>query len=136
MNILGEKKEKEEKKEFRENLKSQWKAMWLQRIDDRVRAEGIADKDYSSLFVERGTVIVATRKFKPPDFFEILQQHGLLSLDNPLPPSPFVGGWRKFIRTFLKKRQKRSLMQRPSKPSRKKGQQLKKGGRGWLHRGA
>ena len=126
----------EEKKEFRENLKRQWKTMWLQRIDDRVRAEGIAEKDYSLLFVERGTVIIATRKFKPPNFFEILQQHGLLSFDNRVPPSPFVGGWGKFIRTFLKKRQQtmRSLMQRPPKPSRKKGQQLKKGGRGWLHR--
>jgi len=125
----------EEKKEFRANLKSQWKALWLQRIDDRVRAEGIADKDYSLLFVERGTVIIATRKFKPPNFLEILQQHGLLSFDNPVPPSPFVGGWGKFMRTFWKKRQqtRRSLMQRPPKPSRK-GQQLKKGGRGWLHR--
>ena len=125
-----------ERKEFVENLRMQWKAMWRQRIDDRVRAEGITDKDYSLLFVECGTVIIATRKFKPPDFFEILQQHGLLSFDNAVPPSPFVGGWRKFIRTFLKKRRqtRRSLLQRPPKPRRKKGQQLKKGGRGWLHR--
>lgn len=125
----------EEKKELIENLRKQWRAMWQQRIDDRVRAEGITDKDYSELFVERGTVIVATRKFRPPDFLEILQKHGLLSFDNPVPPSPFVGGWRKFIRTFLRrKQQSRSLLQRPSKPRRKKSQQLKKGGRGWLHR--
>ena len=43
----------EEKKEIRENLKSQWKDMWQERIDDKVRAEGIADKDYSMLFVEQ-----------------------------------------------------------------------------------
>lgn len=126
----------EDKSEFIENLRRQWKAMWRQRIDDRVRAEGIADKDYFSLFVERGTVIIATRKFKPPNFLEILQQHRLLSFDNPGPPSPFVGGWGKFIRTFLKRRRqtRRSLLQGPPKPRRKKGQQLKKGGRGWLHR--
>ena len=127
----------EEKKEIRENLKSQWKAMWQERIDDKVRAEGIADKDYSMLFVEQGTVILATRKFKLPTFFEILQQHGLLSSDSAAPPNPFVGGWGKFMRTFWKKRQQtRSIMQHLSKPSRKKGQQLKKGGRGWLHREA
>jgi hypothetical protein len=37
----------EERKELVENLKRQWKVMWRQRIDDRVRAEGIAEKDYS-----------------------------------------------------------------------------------------
>jgi len=125
----------EERKEFIANLRMQWKSMWQQRIDDRTRAEGIAEKDYFPLFVERGTVIMATRKFKAPNFLEILQQHGLLSYDNPVPPSPFVGGWGKFIRTFLRKRRPtRSLMHRPLKPRRKKGQQLKKGGRGWLHR--
>ncbi len=126
----------EERKELVENLKKQWKVMWRQRIDDRVRAEGIAEKDYSPLFVERGTIIMATRRFKAPDFLEILQQHGLLSCDNPVPPTPFVGGWGKFIRTFFKKRRptRRSLLHRPAKPGRKPGQPLKKGGRGWLHK--
>lgn len=125
-----------EKKEFVEDLRRQWRAMWRERIDDRTRAEGIAEKDYSPLFVERGTVIIATRKFRPPDFLEVLQQHGLLSFDGSVAPSPFVGGWGKFIRTFLKGRRptRRSLMHRPPKPRRKEGQQLKKGGRGWLHR--
>ena len=125
----------EERKELVENLRRQWKVMWRQRIDDRVRAEGIAEKDYSQLFVERGTIIMATRRFKAPNFLEILQQHGLLSYDSPVPPSPFVGGWGKFIRTFLRKRRPtRSLMHRPPKSKRKKGQPLKNGGRGWLHR--
>jgi len=110
--------------------------MWRYRIDDRARAEGIADKDYSLLFVDRGTVIIATRKFKPPNFLEILQRHGLLSFDDPVPPSPFVGGWGKFIRTFLKRRNdaKKRLIQDSLKTRQKKKQQLKKGGRGWLHR--
>ncbi len=124
----------EERKQLIEDLRMQWKTMWRQRIADRVRAEGIADEDYSSLFVGRGTVIVATRKFKPPDFLEILQEHGLLSFDNQVPPSPLVGGWRKFIKTFLRKSRRRRSLLDPQKPKRKSGQQLKKGGRGWLHR--
>lgn len=124
-----------EKKQFVEDVKRQWKAMWRQRIDDRVRAEGIADEDYSLLFVERGTVIVATRKFRPPDFLEILRRHNGTDVGDVVPPSPYVGGWGKFIRTVLKKQLRlgRRRRRRPE-PVRKERQQLKKGGRGWLHR--
>jgi len=128
----------EEKKQFVEELKKQWKTLWRERIDDKVRAEGISDKDYSKLFVERGTVIMATRKFKPPDFYEILQQH--LSADssevnNMLPPIPTVGGWGKFVRNVLSKQQPLARRRRSvqTEPIKKASQQLKKGGRGWLH---
>jgi len=128
----------EEKRKFVEELKKQWKTLWQERIDDKVRAEGISDKDYSKLFVERGTVIMATRKFKAPDFYEILQQH--LSADssdisNVLPPNPTVGGWRKFIRNVLNKQQPITRRRRGAltEPVRKANQQLKKSGRGWLH---
>jgi hypothetical protein len=128
----------EEKKQFAEELKKQWKTLWRDRIDDKVRAEGISDKDYSKLFVERGTVIMATRKFKAPDFYEILQQH--LSADsgeinNVLPPSPAVGGWGKFVRSVLSKQQPLARRRRSAltEPVKNAGQQLKKGGRGWLH---
>ena len=53
-------------------LKAQYKTLWWERIDDKVRAEGIANRDYSMLFVEKGTVIFATRDFKPLNFKEIL----------------------------------------------------------------
>jgi len=128
----------EEKKQFVEELKKQWKTLWQERIEDKVRAEGISDKDYSKLFVERGTVIMATRKFKAPDFYEILQQH--LSADsndisNVLPPNPIVGGWGKFVRNVLSKQQPLARRRRsaPTEPVGKENQQLKKGGRGWLH---
>jgi len=128
----------EEKKQFVEELKTQWKTLWRERIEDKVRAEGISDKDYSKLFVERGTVIMATRKFKAPDFNEILQQH--LSADsndinNVLPPNPTVGGWGKFVRNVLSKQQylARRRGSAPTEPDKKESQQLKKGGRGWLH---
>jgi len=128
----------EEKRKFVEELKTQWKTLWRERIEDKVRAEGISDKDYSQLFVERGTVIIATRKFKLPDFFEILQQHlssDSSNINNVLPPNPTVGGWGKFIHNVLSKqkplaRRRRSAL---TEPVKKANQQLKKGGRGWLH---
>jgi len=123
-----------EKKQFMDEFKSQWKSMWRDRLDDKVRAEGIADKDYSLLSVDRGTVIMATRKFKLLDFKEILQQHDLSSVGEMMSPNPSVGGWGKFVRTVLGSQ---SFTRRgrhvPPKTDRRLGQQLKKGGRGWLH---
>jgi len=123
-----------EKKKFIDEFKSQWKGMWRNRVDDKVRAEGIADKDYSLLFVDRGTVIIATRKFKLLDFYEILQQHKPLTGSEMIPSNPLVGGWGKFIRTVLNPQNlTRRGRQVPAKPDKHVGQQLKKGGRGWLH---
>ena len=122
-----------ELKEFVDELREQWKLLWQDRIDDRVRAEGIANEDYSKLFVEQGTVIVATRDYRPPDFVEILKQHISSDAERLIPPNPAVGGWGKFVRSVLKKQRGLTSRTAPSKPERKEGQQLKKGGRGWLH---
>ena len=120
-------------KEFVDELRAQWKLLWRNRIDDKVRAEGIANQDYSKLFVERGTVIIATRDYKPPDFVEILQRHISSDAEKLVPPNPAVGGWGRFIRSVISKQ--RHLIRRwvPPEPVRKEDQQLKKGGRGWLH---
>ena len=125
----------EEWKEFVDELKQQWKVLWRDRIDDRVRAEGIADRDYSMLFVDRGTVIIATRDYRPPDFLEILQLHSPPSANVVVPPVPSVGGWGKFIRSVLSKQERFAGRRRraPPEPNHKRKQQLKKGGRGWLH---
>jgi hypothetical protein len=129
----------EEKKQLIEELKEQWRTLWRDRIDDKVRAEGISDKDYCKLFIERGTVIMATRKFKAPDFYEILQQNlssDASEINNLLPPNPTVGGWGKFIRNTWSKQQHPARRRRsaPTEPNKKAGQQqLKKCGRGWLH---
>jgi hypothetical protein len=121
-----------EVKEFVDELRGQWKLLWQDRIDDKVRAEGIANHDYSKLFVERGTVIAATRDYKPLDFVEILRQHISFETDR-LFPNPAVGGWGKFMRGVLRKQ--KELSRRPASPKtgRKKSRQLRKGGRGWLH---
>lgn len=123
-------------KDFVAELRNEWKALWREHIDDRVRAEGIANRDYSKLFVDCGLVIVATRDYKPLDFVEILQQHiPLEASDRVIPPNPSVGGWKKFIRDFISKQKRFTKRGRPipSEVKHKGKQQLKKGGRGWLH---
>ncbi len=120
-------------KEFVDELRTQWKQLWRERIDDKVRAEGIASQDYSKLFVERGAVIAATRDYKRPDFVEILRQHISSDADQMVSPSPSVGGWGKFVRNVITKQKRLSRRRVQQEPERKKVQQLKKGGRGWLH---
>ena len=126
-------------KGFVEDIKQQWRLMWRERIDDKLRAEGIADKNFELLFVDRGTVIIATRCFKQLEFREILEAYEApyevkLKEDQP---SPHVGGWRKFGKDIAAKRRlenvKRRMLVRDELEKRKKRQQLKKGGRGWLH---
>jgi len=123
--------------EFVKELKMQWRRMWRERFDDKVRAEGIATEDYPLLFLECGTIVIATRKYKAPDFFEILEHHrGLLEVKKTSGyVNPSVGGWGKFIRSVLSKQQCFTKRKRPEplKPKGKETLQKKKGGRGWIH---
>ncbi|HYA78629.1 MAG TPA: hypothetical protein VEF91_07940 [Verrucomicrobiae bacterium] len=124
----------EDKKDPVEELKVEWKRLWLERLDDKVRAEGIAIEDYSSLFVDKGTVIHATRDFKALHFKEILEQHQIENTDQYIPPPKEVGGWNKFIKQQITSKshpkKKRAELYESEK---KEKQQPKKGGRGWLH---
>jgi hypothetical protein len=128
---------REKWEELFRGLKMQWEAMWLERYDDRVKAEGVARQDYSLLFVSRGTVVAATRRCKAPDFAEILEQQRKLSgvEQRGGPVDPSVGGWGRFIRSTLSARS--LLRSRRSfaalAPQAKGTVQKKKGGRGWLH---
>jgi hypothetical protein len=121
-------------KEMVEELKVQWKRLWQERVDDKIRAEGIATADYCDLFVEKGTIIHATRDYKALNFKEILEQHQIVNADRFIPPIPQVGGWTKFIKTNITslqpRRRKRASLYCADK---KEKQQPKKGGRGWLH---
>ena len=117
-----------------DDVKVAWKLLWHSRIDDKVRAEGIASQDYSLLFVERGTVIVATRDFKLLSLKEILLLHRIQNVERVVPPHPSVGGWGKFARTVLNKQKRARRWEKPiPRRNRKKNLQVKKGGRGWLH---
>jgi len=120
-----------EKKEFIEELKRQWKLMWTERIDDRLKAEGIADKDFSLLFVDRGTIIMATRDYKQLDFGQILEEHKLARQGNEIASNSTVGGWSKFARETFEKRP--SARRQSYVQPKRVGFALKKGGRGWLH---
>jgi len=122
-------------RELVQELKQRWSNLWRHRIDDKVRAEGIASKDYDLLFVDRGTVIVATKDYKPPNFRQILEQHAEDKLpDRVVALNPSVGGWRKFIRDVISKQERLTKSGRPIPPKPKKErQQPKKGGKGWLH---
>ena len=122
-----------EVKQFVDDLRVDWKDLWQNRVDDKVRAEGIAKKDYSKLFVEQGTVIMATRDFKPVEFFDIVQKHLEFDAEKAVPINSTIGGWGKFVRDNVRKQQSTARRYDPPKPTRKKGQQQKRGGRGWLH---
>ncbi len=124
-----------DQKERVEELKTEWKRLWKERFDDHERAEGVAVTDYSSLFVDQGTIIHATRDFKALNFREILERHKVENADRFVQPSPRVGGWNKFIKSEITKQAPRRVKRASSyTPEKKETQQPKKGGRGWLHK--
>jgi hypothetical protein len=115
---------------FIAEVRGEWRNMWKERIDDPVRAEGIAGHDYDKLFVERGTVVLATRNFKFLTLRAILEQHKIENAERFAPTTPHTTGWRKFGRAQAYKR----LNSEPEKTAPDPQRQLKKGGRGWLHK--
>jgi hypothetical protein len=121
-------------KEVVDELKAEWKKLWRDRFDDRQKAEGVATTDYSSLFVDRGTVVHATRDFKALNFEEILERHKVENAERFIQPSPQVGGWNKFIKTKITSQPSRHKRAESYCPEKKPVQQPKKGGRGWLHK--
>jgi hypothetical protein len=118
-----------------EEVKEEWRQLWRGRIDDKFRAEGVANRAFPLCFVERGTVIVATRDFKPLSLKEILSLNHVQNIERVVGPPPAVGGWHKFARTVLNKqaRNRRFFLEEPRR-DREKNLQHKKGGRGWIHR--
>lgn len=114
-------------------LKTEWKRLWQERIDDKVRAEGVAVDNYDSLFIDKGTVIHATRDFKVLNFKDILEQHEIQNAERYIPPDPKVGGWNKFVKDNITQKQKQNRRNQVRAEENKKRQNAKKGGRGWLH---
>ena len=117
-----------------EEVKEEWRLLWLRHIDDKVRSEGMADQSFSLLAVERGTVIAATRDFKPLNLKEILRSYNVQNVERVIGPHPSDGGWTKFAKTVLNKQTRAQKFRAESRlERRRKNAQLKKGGRGWLH---
>jgi hypothetical protein len=84
-----------------EELKAQWKLLWRERFDDRVRAEGVSVNDYAILDVEKGTIIYATKDFKILTLKQILEKYLVESPERYVQPDIHVGGWSKFIKTEI-----------------------------------
>lgn len=122
-------------KELVDELRAEWKKLWQERLDDKVRAEGIAINDYDQLFVDKGTIIHATRDFKALNFKEILEEHEVLNAERYIPPDSHVGGWTRFVKTNItsQKVARKRVVQQIEQDMKQK-QQLKQNGRGWLHK--
>ena len=125
-------------KELIEELKAQWKLLWNERFDDKVRAEGVSINDYAILDIEKGTIIHATKNFKIATLKQILDKHMVENSERYIQPDVHVGGWNKFIKTEINGKPKKVSRaaayiadKRPIKKS--PSQQSKNGGRGWLH---
>jgi hypothetical protein len=120
--------------EFLRKVKEEWRLLWSERFDDKIRGEGVAVRDYPLVLMDRGFVIFASRDAKPPSFSEIVDfwvSQGLVYA-----PDPAIGGWGKFVRTFIIRRSKKCGLVESTKPLNGscKKPQLKKSGRGWLHK--
>jgi hypothetical protein len=121
-------------KELVEELKTEWKKLWSEKLNDKVRAEGIAINDYIQLFIDKGTIIHANRDFKALNFKEILEQYEVLNPEKYLLPNSDVGGWGKFVKNNIINQKPKTRKLEALLPQVKKDkQQLKKNGRGWLH---
>ncbi len=121
-------------KELVESLKIQWKLLWSERFNDKIRAEDVSLKDYTDLSVEQGTVIHANRDFKTVTFKEILEKHLVENPDRFIQPNAQTGGWNKFVKTKISSSQPQEKRSTDVPvPTKNKIHQPKKGGRGWLH---
>jgi hypothetical protein len=120
----------EQREDFRRRLKQEWVLLWSRRFDDKYRAEGVAIEDYPLLFMDRGCIIFASRDAKAPVFSQVLDYWAAQGRIHA--PQQAAGGWGKFIKTSIARPSTRQHLARPVGKS-VVGQQLKKGGRGWLH---
>jgi hypothetical protein len=124
----------EAQKKLVAEVKAQWKLLWSERFDDKVKAEGVSVGNYDRLRVERGAIIHATRDFKALNFREILEQNKVENPDLFVQPSVHVGGWNKFVKTQITNNKPQKNRRAASYvPEKQEAQRPKKGGRGWLH---
>ncbi len=121
-------------KELVETLKIQWKLLWTESFNDKVRAEAVSKKDYEILYLERGTVINATRNYKVLNFKDILEKHLIEQPDRFIQPNSNVGGWKQFVKTNISsnKPQKNNHASEDV-PKKQTTVQSKKNRQGWLH---
>jgi hypothetical protein len=128
-----EEKKREEIRELKRRLKSEWKELWTSKYDDRLMAEGISRIDRENLFVSKGEVLYTNKQSKQTSLKEILEKHvGPTSIAR-YDPDPWTGGWGKFIKTKLPSQETGEKKEAPRAESRKYPQK-RKSGSGWLNR--
>ena len=127
-----EAKKRVEGDEFKRKLRSEWSLMWRERFDDRIKAEGIAVRDYPMLFMDRGVVIFANKDAKAPSFSDLADYWSMQG--KFYSPNPREGGWGKFVNSTLRSRRSSYGFTNHSKRETAAKLQPKKGGRGWLHK--
>ena len=116
-----------------EELKVQWKLLWAERFYDETKAESVSIHDYASLFVERGTVIHASKDFKQLNFKEILENHLVENPERYVPPPTECGGWNKFVKTNITGQKNKEMKIKPNKLVESRIDKQIKSRRGWLH---
>ena len=118
-------------------IRKDWRELWDHKIEDKITAEDVARRNYELLFVERGTVIQATKDYQPLDLREIIEKNEKMLGITLTQPNPHIGGWRKFSKDVLAKQ---ARWHQPASHARSltstktPSQNRKKAGRGWLHK--
>lgn len=126
----------EAQKQLIKELKEQWKLLWSERFEDRVRAEGVSVNDYAILDIEKGTIIHATKDFKILTLKQIMEKYIKENPERYVSPDVNVGGWNKFIKTEINcqsKRGSRAAAYNADKRAAKKSSNQQSKKRGWLH---
>lgn len=118
-------------------IRKEWRELWDHKIEDKIAAEDVARRNYELLFVERGTVIQATKDYQPLDLREIMEKNEKVLGVKLTQPDPHIGGWRKFSKDVLAKQTRwrhTSPVSRTQTSPNAPTQNRKKAGRGWLHK--
>jgi hypothetical protein len=118
-------------------IRKEWRELWDHKIEDKIAAEDVARRNYELLFVERGTVIQATKDYQPLDLREIMEKNEKMLGVKLTQPNPHTGGWRKFSKDVLAKQARWRHTAPHTRPHTSKKilhQNRKKAGRGWLHK--
>ena len=133
--VIAINKKTQTKNELVENLIAQWKTLWREKIDDPIKAEKIANNTYSSLYIEKGTIIQASRNYKIPSFKEIVRLNKIENGERYIPPNPNIGGWTKFTKKYITSQKTNKKNPNPLiQKNRDKKNLQKQSGRGWIHK--
>ena len=115
---------------LRNNIKEEWDILWNTKFYDKDRSEGVSSKKFNLLSVEVAQVLHDSRGSSMPSLDDILEDLVGKEVSDRVVTYPNVGGWNKFAKTTFPPRKAHERI----KINKKKTQQQRKGGRGWLNK--